>query len=57
MVGALILHGVDALAHAGQRRLLDWLGDAVAVKVISTVTAPSCRASIGERVSTRSTTG
>jgi hypothetical protein len=40
MVGALILHGVDALVHADQRRLLDWLGDAVAVKVISTAPAP-----------------
>jgi DNA-binding NtrC family response regulator len=40
MVGALILHGVDALVHADQRRLLDWLGDALAVKVISTAPAP-----------------
>ena len=40
MVGALIIHGVDELAQADQQRLLDWLGDAVAVKVISTATAP-----------------
>jgi DNA-binding NtrC family response regulator len=39
MVGALILRDVDALVHADQRRLLDWLGNAVAVKVISTATA------------------
>jgi hypothetical protein len=39
-VGALILRGVDALVAADQRRLLDWLGDAVAVKVIGTATAP-----------------
>lgn len=40
MVGALILHAVDELAQADQQRLLDWLGDAVAVKVISTATTP-----------------
>ena len=40
MVGTLILRDVDALVHADQQRLLDWLDDAVAVKVISTATAP-----------------
>jgi DNA-binding NtrC family response regulator len=30
---------VDELVDTDQRRLLDWLGDAVAVKVISTATA------------------
>jgi hypothetical protein len=40
MVGALILHDVDELAQTDQQRLLDWLGEAVAVKVISTATAP-----------------
>jgi len=38
MVGTLILRDVDALVRADQRRLLDWLGPAVAVKVISTAT-------------------
>ena len=40
MVGALILYAIDELAQADQQRLLDWLGDAVAVKVISTATTP-----------------
>jgi hypothetical protein len=40
MGGALILRGVDALVETDQRRLLDWLGAAVGVKVISTATAP-----------------
>jgi DNA-binding NtrC family response regulator len=31
---------VDALVDIDQRRLLDWLGAAVGVKVISTATAP-----------------
>jgi hypothetical protein len=39
MVGTLILRDVDALVRADQRRLLDWLGHALAVKVISTATA------------------
>jgi hypothetical protein len=39
MVRTLVLRDVDALGHADQRRLFVWLGDAVAVKVISTASA------------------
>jgi hypothetical protein len=39
MVTTLIVRDVDALVRADQVRLLDWLGHAVAVKVISTATA------------------
>jgi hypothetical protein len=39
MVRTLVLHDVDALGHADQRRLFVWLGDAMAVKVISTASA------------------
>jgi hypothetical protein len=39
MVGTLILRDVDLLVRADQRRLLEWLGHAVAVKVISTAIA------------------